>query len=431
MNVDDTRTHDPDSAEQALPRPAPGAETLEARYRIDRVIASGGMGVVVAATHRHLGTRVAIKLLHDVTESMAGRFLREAKLAATLASPYVARVLDYGFSESGQPFIVMDYVEGRTLKARVSGGAEPPAEALRLARELATAVAEVHRAGIVHRDIKPANILLERDAAGVEHVKLIDFGIAKRIGSPDAEADITGSGEVLGTVSYMAPEQLARTASVDLRADVFALGVVVYEMLSGRRAFEDSARAFKVAMAQGRDDVPFVPLETIAPGCDDRLVGVVTRCLSVDPNARFKDASDMLAALPASVDAALAVATAPASAQAAGSARPLDVPKLLRWAAVAALVAGVATLAAIVSLRDPAPTAASGAAADQPSPPPPPSAASALPVPAGASAGATVSSAASSVESATAEPPRPPAGRPLPVVRPKSTGIEPRFDERQ
>jgi serine/threonine-protein kinase len=433
VTPDDTASHDPESAKQALAEPPRSAETLEARYRIDRVIASGGMGVVVAATHRHLGTRVAIKLLHDVTQSLTERFLREAKLAATLGSPYIARVLDYGFSESGQPFLVMDYVEGRTLKARIASGAAAPDEALRLCRELLTALVEVHRAGIVHRDVKPANILLVKDDAGIEHVKLIDFGIAKRVDNADAEADLTRSGEVLGTVSYMAPEQLARATAVDQRADVFAVGVVLYEMLSGRRAFEDSARALKVAMAQGRADIPFAPLGSVVPRCDPRLVGVVTRCLEVDPAGRFKDAAEVLAALPASLDAGHDVALAPASPTAQTSVpvsarQPRQQARLWLWGAASAAVATILAIVAITTLRSSTATTPSASPDRATAAPPAPSQAALLP-----SDVIPVEAAPSSATSASAEPERSAAPTHRfrqPAPRPRGTGLQPRFDDR-
>ncbi|NUO50044.1 MAG: serine/threonine protein kinase [Polyangiaceae bacterium] len=436
MTPDDTASHDPESAKQALAEPSRNAETLEARYRIDRVIASGGMGVVVAATHRHLGTRVAIKLLHDVTQSLTERFLREAKLAATLGSPYIARVLDYGFSESGQPFLVMDYVEGRTLKARVATGAIAPAEALRLCRELLMALVEVHRAGIVHRDIKPANILLVKDEVGVEHVKLIDFGIAKRVDATDAEADLTRSGEVLGTVSYMAPEQLARATAVDQRADVFAVGVVLYEMVSGRRAFEDSARALKVAMSQGRADIPFAPLGALVPGCDPRLVAVVTRCLEIDPWARFTVAAEISAALPASLDAGNDVPLAAASPMGAPvsasmiAEQPKPQARLWLWGALSAVVATVLAVVVIGALRGSPETATS--ASSDPGAAPLPSATQAVLVPTDVvPVEAAPSSAASSSASAGPERPATPIGRPRSSApRPRGTGMQPRFDDR-
>lgn len=429
MTADDTATHDPGSAAEALSAEPESAGSLEARYRMEGVIASGGMGVVVAATHKHLGTRVAIKLLHEASGTMRQRFLREAKLAATLTSPYVARVLDYGFNASGQPMLVMDYVEGRTLKRRMADGPERPAEALRLARELLLALSEVHHAGIVHRDIKPANVLLMKDAAGVEHVKLIDFGIAKRLGARDD--DLTGSGEILGTVSYMAPEQIAGTASVDQRADLFSVGVVLYEMLSGRRAFESSARGFTVAMSQGRTDVPFAPLRDVVAGLDVRLERVVSRCLEIDPSSRFPDASAVIAALPEVLDA---TGTEGQGQGLAPTGTPVSAPSPRRawpW------VIGVGTLGLLgvglgVLLTRPAADAAP--APPQATAPRAPSAmapsASPTPAPSASSAPAPSEAPATAASTSAAPRPSPAPGWVRPVAPQKPTARDPRFDDR-
>ena len=297
---DDTATHDP-RARPDDAGPASASDAMETKYRIDRVIASGGMGVVVAATHRHLGTRVAIKLLHEASDGMRQRFLREAKLAAGFDSPYVARVRDYGFTADAQPFLVMDHLEGRTLKARIDAGPESPAEALRIAREIVLALAEVHRAKIVHRDVKPSNVFLVKDVEGVEHVKLIDFGIAKRISGDDgraSEVGITRTGEVVGTVSYMAAEQMRGSAEIDQRADLFSVGAVLYEMLTGHKAFDAASRGYALAMSSGKQDVAFAPLASLVPGLDPALEAVVLRCLAFDPAARFDSAQALLAALP-------------------------------------------------------------------------------------------------------------------------------------
>ena len=429
MIPDDTATHDPRDAPSSV-ADQPPTDTLESRYRIDRVIASGGMGVVVGATHKHLGTRVAIKLLHEASDDMRQRFLREAKLAARFDSPYVARVRDYGFSADGQPFLVMDHLEGRTLKARIDAGAVEPAEALRLGREIAAALIEVHKARIVHRDIKPSNIFLVRDAAGVEHVKLIDFGIAKRIAGDDgraSEAGITRSGEILGTVAYMAAEQMRGSLAVDHRADIFSVGAVLYEMLTGRRAFDSASRGYALAMSAGKQDATFLPLGSFVQGLDPVLEAVVTRCLSFDPAARFQSAEELLGALPSELATTDRTTTA-----AAVSARPRPSgPRVWAWATAIVAVVSVGAVAAWAIGRTPtaateAPAVSSTSAASE--------AASAgaeakapLVVPEASASAAIATASVTAVASETAVLPR----VRVPAVRPPKPSAKPRFDERQ
>ncbi len=429
MIADDTATHDPrDAAPSSGATPA-SADTMESRYRIDRVIASGGMGVVVAATHRHLGTRVAIKLLHEATDDTRPRFLREAKLAAGFDSPYVARVRDYGFTAEGQPFLVMDHLEGRTLKARIDGGPQDQAEVLRLGREMAAALVEVHKARIVHRDVKPSNIFLVRDEAGVEHVKLIDFGIAKRISDDDgraSEAAITRSGEILGTVSYMAAEQMRSGGAVDQRADIFSVGAVLYEMLTGHRAFDAATRGYALAMSYGKQDVAFAPIASLMPGLDPALEVVISRCLAFDPASRFQSAEALLSALPVELGSTGKTTTAAAFAASPGAASS---GRAWPWALAAVLTVGLA-LAAFSSLRGAPPAASALAAApsepreataQEPSSPP-----VVAPEPEPSAAPATASASATMAPSEISARWRAPS-----FPRPAKSSGKPRFDERQ
>jgi serine/threonine-protein kinase len=272
----------------------PAGDTFEEKYDLERILASGGMGVVLLASHRHLGTKVAIKLMHGGAASGRQRFLREAKLAATLDSPYVVRVLDYGVSSDGTPYLVMEYLAGGTLSERLKGRPLSLDEAQRIAREMVEALGEIHGAGIVHRDLKPSNVLLCADEEGIERVKILDFGIAKRM-SDDAESaaepELTSSGEILGTVHYMAPEQIRQSSQVDLRADLWSAGAVLHEMLSGSPPFAGSSR-MQVLKAVLAGEPP-----ALGPEVPAWLAAVVRRCLEGDPDRRFASAAEMLAAL--------------------------------------------------------------------------------------------------------------------------------------
>ena len=233
-------------ARPEVPRfePEPGL-LVGGKYRIERVVGEGGMGVVVAATHVELEQKVAIKfLLPDAmqSEEAVERFLREAKVAAKVKSEHVARVTDVGKLEpSGTPFIVMEYLEGRDLGALIDqGNGLPMADACEIALQAAEGLAVVHAAGIVHRDLKPSNLFVTRRADGSPCVKLLDFGISKLSAlSSDSSLDpaLTATATIMGSPSYMSPEQLKSTREVDGRTDVWSLGAVLYEAVTGKRAF--------------------------------------------------------------------------------------------------------------------------------------------------------------------------------------------------
>jgi len=205
--------------------PAPGV-TLGARYRLERRIASGGMATVWLAHDTQLERDVAVKVLSDVLTEKPGyveRFRREARVAARLSNPNLVGLLDYS-GEAERPYIAMEYVAGGTLADRIAAGETDAIDSRRLARQLLSALAAIHAAGVVHRDVKPSNILL--DGAGNAH--LTDFGIAQ----PEDATQLTATGEVIGTLKYMAPEVLAGEAATE-RADLYALGIVLAEALGG------------------------------------------------------------------------------------------------------------------------------------------------------------------------------------------------------
>ena len=253
--------------------PAPPGTRL-GPYEIVALLGSGGMGEVHKATDTRLGRTVAIKLLYA---SHSDRFEREARAIAALNHPHICTLYDVG-----PDYLVMEYIEGTPLK-----GPMPPEEAVRVALEIAGALQAAHSAGIVHRDLKPANILLTRSG-----VKLLDFGLAQiqQITAGDATVIQTQAGEILGTAGYMAPEQI-HGQPVDARTDIFSFGVVLYEMLSGRRAFAgETAISTMARILHTEPD----PLE--AP---PELARVVTRCLRKSASDRFQSMAEVITALEA------------------------------------------------------------------------------------------------------------------------------------
>jgi eukaryotic-like serine/threonine-protein kinase len=261
-------------------------------YRIEALLGTGGMGIVYRARHRQLERMVAIKVVdRRRSNAEAERWLlQEARLAAALNHPCICSVHDIGYV-GDQPFIVMEHVEGTLLAALIPAEKGFAAEtALHYAMQIADAVAHAHGRNIVHRDLKSSNIMITPDG----RVKLLDFGLAVRSADVDArELDTTSSREMpweAGTVPYMAPE-LLRGRPADRRSDVWALGVLVHEMLIGRRPFVGTTR-YELAAAILGD--PVVPLAREVPAAWRRVVG---RCLMKNPADRYQGASEVAAAL--------------------------------------------------------------------------------------------------------------------------------------
>jgi len=260
------------------------------------------MGEVYRARDTRLGRVVALKVLlsdESADPERRRRFLQEAKAASALNHPNIITIHDVG-TDGGIDFIAMEYVTGKTLSQSIPPAGLEAGLALRLARQIAGALAKAHAAGIIHRDLKPANIMIREDGI----VKVLDFGLAKlveagRLGDPDATSTVSQPGMIVGTAAYMSPEQ-AEARPVDARADIFAFGVVLYEMLSGRRAFSGPT-ALSTMAAILRYDPP--PLEGPA-----EIQSIVERCLKKDPAERFQSMAEVKQALDAAV-AAKATAT--------------------------------------------------------------------------------------------------------------------------
>jgi TolB-like protein/Tfp pilus assembly protein PilF len=265
-------------------------------YEIEQLIGAGGMGEVYRARDTRLGRTVAIKVLVPTAATGADallRFEREARVVSSLNHPNICTLHDIGHQD-GVTFLVMEYLEGKSLAERLAQGPLSLEDVLRYAREIANALGEAHRHGIVHRDLKPGNVVLAKNGA-----KLLDFGIAKlyedREAAPHAVtvAPLTQMGVIVGTLAYMAPEQLEGRA-VDARTDIFAFGVVVYEMVAGRPPFAGDSQAAVIAAVMERQPLP---LSNVRPGTPATLQSLVDRCLHKNPTRRFGSADALVAAL--------------------------------------------------------------------------------------------------------------------------------------
>src|SRR5437763_4888126 len=261
-------------------------------YRVTGRIGEGGMGAVYRATDTRLGRNVAIKVLTAVTLSdkeRLQRFEQEARATGMLNHPNLLTIYDVGTTE-GTPFLVSELLEGETLRERLDRGAIPPRKSVEMALQTAHGLAAAHEKGIVHRDLKPENIYITKEG----RVKILDFGIAKlsATGNDDApkfQMAATEPGMVLGTVGYMSPEQV-RGETVDQRSDIFAFGAILYEMLTGSRAFKRNS-SIETLSAILKEDPP--DLADVAPNAPQSLDRLVRRCLEKDRDLRFQTARDL------------------------------------------------------------------------------------------------------------------------------------------
>ncbi|HEX6274620.1 MAG TPA: protein kinase [Polyangiaceae bacterium] len=275
-------------------------DVLAGKYRIERVLGEGGMGVVVAAMHLQLDERVAIKFLlpgalHN-PEAVA-RFAREARAAVKIKSEHVARVSDVGTLETGAPYMVMEFLQGRDLAAVLAhGGPLAPADAAEHVLQACEALAEAHALGIVHRDLKPANLFLAKRADGSPCVKVLDFGISKLTSASSSGADfgMTKTHAIMGSPLYMSPEQMSSTRSVDARADIWAVGAILYELTTGSVPFLADSMPLLCGMILQEAPLPPRARRPELPEAFDRLV---LRCLEKDKNKRFQNVAELAVAL--------------------------------------------------------------------------------------------------------------------------------------
>ncbi|MDX2093965.1 MAG: serine/threonine-protein kinase [Kofleriaceae bacterium] len=268
--------------------------TVAGRYRIAERIAAGGFGAIYRATDVMTGVPVALKVLHHhlITDpAIVARFVREAELLRELQGPQAMVLYASGRTAEGAPYLAMELLGGETLHARfMIRGRLPWREVVTIARGVCGALAEPHALGIVHRDLKPANIFLQARGRLPELVRVLDFGIAKRIEPGVVDGDLTRQGELLGTFDYMAPEQIVGSPATPL-ADIFTLGVVMYEMIAGVRPFEGDGG--QLAALVGGELTPVSARVDVPAALDD----VIARCLHPEPTARYATVGQLDAAL--------------------------------------------------------------------------------------------------------------------------------------
>jgi len=274
---------------------APIPEKHIGQYRILRTLGAGGMGTVFLGEHLLLGRRAAIKTLLPALSShreIVDRFFNEARAISTISDPGVVQIFDFGYHVDGTAYIVMEYLEGESLSARLDRlGTLRVVDALRLARQLASSLGAAHDRGIVHRDLKPGNVFLVRDGEvpGGERTKILDFGICKLAADPD-NALTTQTGTMLGTPVYMSPEQCRGAGNVDHRSDIYSLGCVLFHMVAGRPPFDcDSVGEFIASHLKEDPPSPTSVLATLPREVDE----LMALCLAKDPDQRFQSMGEV------------------------------------------------------------------------------------------------------------------------------------------
>ena len=272
---------------------------VDGKYRVERVLGQGGMGVVVAARHVRLGERVAIKFPLArlvVRADVHARLIREGRAAMRIRSEHVARVHDVGTLENGEPYLVMEYLHGRDLDAILDADGPLPIDAaIEYVLQASEAIAEAHSLGIIHRDLKPSNLFLSRRADGSPAVKVIDFGVAKSLGDAGGADSIfdTAANAVLGSPLYMSPEQMRGAARIDARTDIWAIGATLHALLTGAAPFP-GASIFEIneLILRGAP-----PLRASRPDAPAALEAVLLRCLRRDPAERYQSIAALAGAL--------------------------------------------------------------------------------------------------------------------------------------
>jgi len=275
---------------------------FDGRYRIEAKLAAGGFGSIYRATYVPTGARVALKVLHPEFASdptLAARFRREASVLASLRNPHTVKTYEHGQAADGTLFIAMELLTGRSLQSELrTQGPLPWWRMLAIMRGVCCSLVEAHALGVVHRDLKPANIHLEHQGNKSDFVKVLDFGIVKVLGGgiDDDESDITRVGQAIGTLEYMAPEQIVGSET-DHRTDLYTLGVVAYEMITGRRPFADAAGPTGLMTAL-MTRTPVRPSTLFHRDCFPEAIDrLILRCLACDRQDRFTSASELIEAI--------------------------------------------------------------------------------------------------------------------------------------
>ncbi|MEO7332046.1 MAG: serine/threonine-protein kinase, partial [Minicystis sp.] len=284
-------------------------QVLAGKYRVERVLGEGGMGVVIAALHLQLDRRVALKFLRpELTQSreVVLRFSNEARNVGKIESEHVAKVLDVGVLEDGAPYMVMEYLEGTDLSDLLhKTGPVPVHDACEYILQACEAIAEAHGHGIIHRDLKPANLFLTKGQSGEPVVKVLDFGVSKVLdlatdddtnpggrvrGRDRADSVVTKISDLLGSPSYMAPEQIVSARDADVRSDVWSLGVILFRLISGKAPFHGASLG---ELIQGIMHAPIPNLRDAKPDVPQGLEHVVGRCLERDRANRLGDVIEL------------------------------------------------------------------------------------------------------------------------------------------
>jgi eukaryotic-like serine/threonine-protein kinase len=285
------------SQQQDIEMPFAEGELIAGKYEVQRLLGSGGMGYVVSALHVELGEKVALKFLRPealAIPELVERFAREARAAAKIRSEHITRVFDVGSLPDGVPFIVMEHLEGQDLcDVLHQQGPMPIKVAVEYVMQACEALAAAHAAGVVHRDIKPENLFLTRHAQGLDFIKILDFGISKVALAPGKRAFVRTQ-MPLGSPVYMSPEQIRASEHVDARTDIWSLGCVLFELLTGVVAFDEPSLMQLSAAILERDPVP---LREYLPDAPVELEKVILRCLEKDVTKRYGNIAELAIAL--------------------------------------------------------------------------------------------------------------------------------------
>ena len=296
----DHESSGPRPEDSAIP---PAGSMIAGKYRVEEIIARGGVGVVLSAWHTVLNQRVAIKFLLPTSLSKrdtATRFLREARAASRIQNEHVVRILDMGTHDSGAPFLVMEYLVGTDLAQLIRRrGRARVEDAVEYVIQVCDALAEAHALGIVHRDLKPANLFLTERPDGSPFIKVVDFGMSKALlpevmGGASIEVSLTATSVSVGSPAYMSPEQVRSAKHVDSRTDVWSLGIILYELLLGRPPFEAN-NLFGICAKITADSPP--PIRAKRSDVSEELESVVFACLEKDVNHRIQNVAELSQAL--------------------------------------------------------------------------------------------------------------------------------------